>query len=80
MRDSTAVRIAALIVLGAVLIAAIAGMTVVAVMTERDLRRVEVMTFVGAVLLTVLGGLSVAAPRRRGHWTVRTQEPDEPEE
>lgn len=68
--NDNAVRIAALVVLGAVLVAAIAGLTVVACLTDRDLTRPEFMTFVLALATATLGGFTLTSLRRRHHWRI----------
>jgi hypothetical protein len=70
----TAVRVTALIVLGVVLVAAIVGLTVVAVMTYRNLVRPEVLTFVLALTVAGLGGYSFVSLRRRARWRVEREE------
>jgi hypothetical protein len=63
-----------LIVLGAVLIAAIAALTVVAVLTDRDLTRPEVFTFILGLCVAGLGGYSFLALRRRHRWHVERED------
>jgi hypothetical protein len=70
----TAVRVTALVVLGAVLIAAIAGLTVVAVLTDRDLTRPEVLTFAVALCVAGLGGYSFLSLRRRRRWHIERED------
>jgi hypothetical protein len=73
-QSDVAVRVTALIVLGVVLVAAIAGLTVVAVLTDRDLTRPEVLTFVLALCVAGLGGYSFLSLRRRHRWRVERED------
>jgi protein-S-isoprenylcysteine O-methyltransferase Ste14 len=69
--DDDRVKIVAIITLGAILLAAVIGLVIVAVLTDRDLFRAQTLTFAGVVLLATLGGLSWAAlHRRRRRWHV----------
>lgn len=63
------VLIAAVVMLGLVLIAAVVGLTVAAVQTDRNLWRAEVLTFGGMVLLASIGGAEWLALRRH-RWRV----------
>lgn len=89
MDDDHTLRAVAVICLAAVLLAAITGMTVVAVVTDRDLWKVEVLTFAGVLLLVLTGGVSWSAltrhRRRRWHVSVDRnghddkENPDDPD-
>ena len=77
-RDEALLRVVIVATLGLVLVAAIIGMTVVAVTTDRDLRRAETLTFGGVVLLAALGGVSWWQLRKR--WRIRFERNgDQPE-
>ena len=70
------VRIATVIVLGAALCVAIAGLTMVAVFTDRDLFRAEIMTLVLALAVATVGGLSPRwwrQNRARHRWRIERQ-------
>jgi hypothetical protein len=59
-----------ILVLGGIVMTAIAGLTVTAVLTDRDLRFPEELTFAGVVLIAVLGGLTWLGFHRRRRWHV----------
>lgn len=69
-QDATIVKVAAIVTLGVILLAAVIGLTLVAVTTDRDLFRAEALTFAGVVLLAAIGGASwwrLRRPRHRWH-------------
>jgi len=67
------VRVATVVMLGLVLVTAVIAMAFVAVLTDRDLFRAEVLTFAGTVLLAALGGVSWFAIHRR-HWRIHVEQ------
>jgi hypothetical protein len=67
------VRIASLVCLTVIVVAAIAGMTVTAAVTDRDLTRVEILTFAVTLWLAVLGGMSTWGWMRRYRWRVERE-------
>ena len=66
------VRVVTIVTLGVILVTAVIGLTVVGVMTDRDLFRAEAMTFGGVALVAALGGVSWWTARRH-HWRVRVE-------
>lgn len=54
---SDRVKIAAMVVLGVVVLAAIVGLTLASLFTDRDLRYAEKLTAGGVLLIGLLGGL-----------------------
>jgi protein-S-isoprenylcysteine O-methyltransferase Ste14 len=67
--DDAWVKVATIVVLGLVLVTAVVGTTIVAVLTDRDVARAEYLTFGGALLLGALGGVSWWQLRRH-RWRV----------
>jgi membrane protein YdbS with pleckstrin-like domain len=74
-KDERVVKVTTIIALASVVIVAIAGITITAVLTSRDLRRAELFAFIGVLIIAALGGLSFAALKRR-HWRIRVDEDD----
>jgi membrane protein YdbS with pleckstrin-like domain len=72
-RDELVVRVVTILTLGVLLLAAIVGITITAVMTDRNVWRAEVLTFGGVVLLGALGGVSWLTLRRRRRWRVNVE-------
>jgi membrane protein YdbS with pleckstrin-like domain len=72
--DDARVRIVTIIVLGAALVCSIAGLTVVAVLTDRDLLKPELMALVLALAVATIGGLPQHWWRRRSHWRIERDE------
>ena len=71
------VRIVALICLTAVLIASIVCITITAVLTDRNVRLAEALTFGGAVFLSMLGGISfvgLRGLRRHRRWRLERED------
>ena len=58
MTEEVSVRVVTVICLSVVLLASVIGMTVTAVLTDRDMFRAEVLTFAGVALLAAFGGVS----------------------
>jgi threonine/homoserine/homoserine lactone efflux protein len=56
---NSAPTIAAIIVLGIIMVTAIIGITFAAVLTNRDLKLVEGLTFLGVLFIAFLGGLII---------------------
>lgn len=69
------IRLVALLCLTLIVVSAIAGLTVVAVSTSRELWPAEVLTFIGSVLVAVLGGLHL---RRVAGWRVNGEDRNPP--
>jgi hypothetical protein len=63
-------RVATIVALGVILLAAVIGLTFVAVLTDRDVFRAEALTFAGVMVLAALGGVSWWA-LRRPRWRIR---------
>ena len=74
MTPTDTTRVVALVVLGAIVISAITGLTVTACVTDRDLTRPEVLTFTLSAIIAVLGGLSFV---RSGRWSVKPRNGDD---
>ena len=72
-RDELIVRLVTIITLGVILLTAVIGLTIVSVMTDRNMARAEGLTFAGVVLLGALGGFSAAMLRRRHRWRVHVE-------
>jgi arginine exporter protein ArgO len=73
--EPASVKIAALICLTVVVCFAIAGITAVSLVTDRDVHYAEGLTFGGAVFLALLGGVSfVGLRRRRARWRIEREE------
>lgn len=70
------VRVVAVICLTVVVLVAEAGITVVAVLTDRSLRDPEVFTLVVALCVAVLGGMSMFGAARRHRWRVEREDVD----
>lgn len=68
------VRVVALVCLTAIEIAAIVGLTVVAVLTDRELRDPETFTLALALWVAALGGLNTLRIRRRHRWRVERED------
>lgn len=62
------VRLVTVLCLTVLALAAIIGLTVVAVLTDRDLANPERFTLAVALVVGVLGGLSLAGVRRHHRW------------
>lgn len=75
--EATVIKVATVIALGVILLAAVIGITFVSVLTDRDMARSEAFTFGGCVLLAGLGGLSWWALRRRHRWHVHVDRDEE---
>lgn len=76
LHADTVVRVVTIIVLGVLILAAIVGLTITAVMTDRNVARPEALTFGGVVLVAALGGVSSSAllrRHRRRHWRVNVE-------
>lgn len=67
------VRIVALICLTAIVLACVAGLTIVACVTDRSLLNPERFTLVIALCVALLGGMSVF-PLRRHRWRVERED------
>lgn len=63
--DPVIIKLVTIICLAVIILAAVVGLMVVAITTDRDLRVAEGFTFAGVILLTGLGGLSWVSARRR---------------
>lgn len=66
------VRVVALLCLTAIALAAIAGLTVAAVLTDRDLRDAGVFTVVMALCVAVMGGVQSFRPHHR--WRLERED------
>jgi hypothetical protein len=73
LRTDRIVRVVTLICLTAIIIASIAGITVTAVLTERNVRPAEGLTFGATVLLALLGGLTIRQLRRHRRWRIERE-------
>lgn len=69
-RDELVVRLVTVIALAVILLAAVIGIIITALTTDRDLWRAEAATLAGGVLLAALGGLTGRAVRRRRRWRI----------
>jgi hypothetical protein len=69
-RDEVILKGLTIVVLGVIVVAAIIGLTVVAVATDRDLRPAEILTFAATVVLATLGGFTWLDFRRHRRWHV----------
>jgi len=68
-------RLAGLVCLTVIVVAAIVGLTVAAVFTDRYLLPAELLTLAGAILVAVMGGLIVGTSARRRHrWRVERED------
>ena len=72
--DDNAVRIATVVCLTVIIVCAIAGITLVAIFTDRDLTRAEVFTLIAAAWLALLGGVHVWELRHRRRWRLEREE------
>lgn len=70
------VQIVTVICLTVVVFTAIVGITVTAVMTDRDVRYAEGLSFGGALFIGLIGGLTLRGVRRqrRRHWRIERDE------
>lgn len=74
-RDEFVLRLVTIIVLGTLLLAAIVGIVIVAVATNRDLWKAEALTFGGAVMLVALGGVTWSQVRKHRHrWRIERED------
>lgn len=73
MNDEPLFRIVAIICLSVIVLAAIAGLTVVAVLTDRELRDPEAFTLVIALCVAALGGFSFVRVRKH-RWRVERED------
>lgn len=71
-------RVVALVCLTVIVLAAIAGLTVVAIFTDRELRDAGMFTLAIALCVAVLGGVN--SFRRHYRWRVERKDIDSPEE
>jgi len=72
--DDHVVRVAALICLTTIVLAAVAGITLTAIFTTRDLARPEYFTLVVTLSIGLLGGLSLWGVRRRHRWRIERED------
>lgn len=68
--DDARVRIVTIVVLGVNLLAAIIGLAFVAVLTDRNLIRPELMALILSLAIATVGGLPQRWWRKRGHWRI----------
>lgn len=82
MRDETVVKVVTVVALAAVLLAAVVGVTLVAILTTRDLWKVEAMVFAGSLLVAAVGGTGwwMTGRRRRRRWHVDVTPNEESED
>lgn len=69
MTDEAIERLGAIICLTVIVVTAVIGIAFTAVLTDRDVRFAEGLTFAGALLIAALGGFSLWTMRRH-RWRV----------
>jgi hypothetical protein len=57
-----------------IVIAAIVAMAYVAVRTDRDMTRPEILSFVVALFVAAIGGMSIFDVRRRRRWRLERED------
>ena len=77
MASGERITVVAIVCLTAVVLFATAGITVTAVLTDRDVHVAEGFTFAGALTIALLGGLSIRTFRQH-RWQI--ERPDEEDE
>lgn len=81
MNETTIIKIVTIVTLGVICLASVVMLGVVAITTDRDLFRAEVLTYAAVALIAALGGVSWWQMHRH-HWRLRVDrngERDEPD-
>lgn len=74
MEDSTVIKLATIITLGVIVLTSVVGIILVAITTDRDVFRAEMLAAGGLLLIAGVGGLSWALRRRRWRFQVQREE------
>jgi hypothetical protein len=69
----TVVRIVTIVCLTVIVVAALIGITVVAVRTDRDVHYAEGLSFAAAVLIAVIGGFTLRGLRHHRRWRIERE-------
>jgi membrane protein YdbS with pleckstrin-like domain len=68
--DRIILKVVTIITIGVVVLASILALTVVALFTDRDLKRAEYLTAGAILLLASIGGVTIFSFRKRKHWQI----------